>query len=131
MVDVERSNLINVPVALVTVAKSTVSESHHVFAVYLVAQLQVVLPDEKVGQRYREIVHTDRVEEMFLAVVHQPVEAAVGLSGASELQQRKALVEYLVRLGVVVVQRGSGFGRSERSLLPALACLVGVAQSLV
>ena len=93
-----------------------------------VAQGEVFVPDREVGKGHGEVVHHHLVAAVRLAVVEQHAELGFRLAGTAQGCQRKPLVVDLLRLGVVVVERGDGFEVPLRCLLPAGAgfvCLSG------
>ena len=96
-----------------------------------VAYLEVVFPNQQVGQGNCEVVHAYLIEEVVLAVVDELVEASVCFIGAAEAQEGKTLIEDLVGLSVVVVEGCGWFGRTECSLFPALTRFVGIAEGIV
>ena len=131
MVHVERVNVIGIAAAVLLVAKAVVAQSHHVLAVNVVARLQRVFPYQQVRQRDGKVVHADGVEQVLLAEVYQAVEPSASLCFASEAHESKSLIEYLVWLGVVVVQGCGRLSWSKRCLLITLARLVGITHGLV
>ena len=93
--------------------------------------VKALVPDEQVGQRHGEVVHGLLLEHMLLAIVDQAVETSVGCVVESQLPQGQSLIEYLFRLGIVVIHGGGRFLRSLCGFIPTYCSLFFLSEAVV
>ena len=62
------------PIGLLGIAQASVAERDHVVAVDAIAQAQIFIEHQEIGQRDREIIHLHLVVDVRLSVVHQLLE---------------------------------------------------------
>ncbi|MNJ70965.1 hypothetical protein D3C77_674610 [compost metagenome] len=96
-----------------------------------IALIQIVLKDQEIRQRYREVIKFHIVKQMLFGIVNQFVEAAFGLLLVAELVPRHPLIKYQLRRLVIIIHRAGRLFQADRCLIPALDCLLMTAQALI
>ena len=79
MVTIQIFHLFKEPERVRFVAQPQITQSHYKIAMDAVSDVQIVIPNQKVGQRYGKIVYLHVVEQMLFAVFDEFVETASGL----------------------------------------------------
>ena len=96
-----------------------------------VALVQIVLPDGQVGQRYGKVVYAAVVEQVFLTMLDELVEASACFVFLAQCAPSQSLIENLVRLRVVVEKRLLRFGRALGGLVQPKFGVFFISQSAV
>ena len=79
MIIVEGFDLSKILKGFLLVAHAVIAKGKHILAVDDVLLVEGVLPDEQVGQRDGEVVHSLMFEDMLLSVIDELVEEATRL----------------------------------------------------
>ena len=89
--------------SLLVLSSPQIGQPHQIIAVGLVLSVQIIVEDQEIRQRDREIIDPHLIPQILLAVIHQLVEACMSLPALSQLLLRKPFVENHIRRLVIII----------------------------
>lgn len=131
VVDVERGGFGKIAGRFCLFSEPIIAKSKHIEAVDSIAEVEVAVPYQEVGERYGEVVHAHVIVEVLLSIIDESVEVCPCFVFVTKSTESKSGIENLVRFGVVIVHRRSGFGWAECSLIESLRGLVVLSESFI